>query len=377
MKETRQTNHTPDVARWKQAILQGDATACSKMHVDASSGKAARKPSSVREGTSGGAACVSAVPLGLSIAHISPQAFGTPYKGYWQEGIKWRSREWMAKRLHEHGQRVMRERSDEASISWYEGSQFIKIKSMAPHAHQGGGARGEVKAFSRQSRKRMLDFMRSLNRDTCGLPLFVTLTYPGQYSDDPAIWKRDLDSFRKALRRRYPAAWGPWKLEPQQRGAPHFHLLLFGVKHISKHWLSRTWYRIVGSEDEKHLKAGTQVDRIRSWQGVISYAAKYLGKELDWLPESWRQGVGRWWGMVNKGAAEAHRIRRRVRVNLWAMHRMRRVLRKHLSACLKRSSCRGGFRRRLHRMWQGQGMTFHLPAAIMEKLVPWGIFGLD
>jgi hypothetical protein len=153
--------------------------------------------------------------------------------------------------------------------------------------------------------------------------------------------------------------------------------LIFGIKHLGKGWLSNTWYRIVGSGDDRHRRAGTQVARIASWRGVVSYAAKYLGKELEWLPEAWHKGVGRWWGIVNRKGAEAHREYHHVRVNLWAMHRLRRVLRKRLAKGLKRT--RGGrrFLRFIKRMRPGQGMTFHLPAAMLEKLLPWGIFGID
>ena len=93
-------------------------------------------------------------------------------------------------------------------------------------------------------------------------------------------------------------------MEPQRRGAPHFHLLLWGLRrsaHLLR-WVSLTWYEVVGSGDGRHLQAGTRVEALRSWKGVMSYAAKYSAKMVEELPEGWEH-VGRWWGIWNRAAA--------------------------------------------------------------------------
>lgn len=160
-----------------------------------------------------------------------------------------------------------------------------------------GGERGVVRGFSKASRRRMLQFLQSVDREKCGMPLFVTLTYRGEWPGDPRRWKRDLTAWLARLKRRDPAVWAVWRLEPQRRGAPHYHLLVFGTGWLDKEWLSRTWFEVVGSRDERHLRAGTQVQLVQSWRRVIGYAAKYLAKEVDELPAAWWQGVGRWWGV--------------------------------------------------------------------------------
>jgi hypothetical protein len=129
--------------------------------------------------------------------------------------------------------------------------------------------------------------------------LFVTLTYPGRWAGDWKRWKRDLDTWRRRLFHRCPRAAFVWKLEPQVRGAPHFHLIVIGVPFLAKAWLSRSWYEVVGSGDPKHLVAGTNVQQVRSHRGVKSYAAKYTAKQQK-LPESWQDGVGRWWGVYGR-----------------------------------------------------------------------------
>lgn len=129
--------------------------------------------------------------------------------------------------------------------------------------------------------------------------LFVTLTYPSDWPGSWSVWKRHLDTWLKRLRRRLPAAAGAWKLEPQARGAPHFHLLVVGAPFLARDWLSRTWYEVVSSADPKHLAAGTNVQLARSHRGVLAYAAKYTAKHQE-LPASWHGGVGRWWGVFNR-----------------------------------------------------------------------------
>jgi hypothetical protein len=129
--------------------------------------------------------------------------------------------------------------------------------------------------------------------------LFVTLTYPKNYPGEWHKWKAQLHHVMVRLGQKFPMFGAVWKLEPQKRGAPHFHLLVVGVPFIAKEWLSRTWYDVVGSRDEKHLRAGTQVELARSHRGVVSYAAKYVAKRQA-LPADWQDGVGRWWGMVGR-----------------------------------------------------------------------------
>jgi hypothetical protein len=66
--------------------------------------------------------------------------------------------------------------------------------------------------------------------------------------------------FGKWLRRYSKGRCGAiWKLELQDRGAPHFHLLIFGLRYLPAALLARRWYEIVGSGDVNHLSAGTSV----------------------------------------------------------------------------------------------------------------------
>jgi len=128
------------------------------------------------------------------------------------------------------------------------------------------------------------------------LPVFVTLTYPSEWPGEPEEWKRHLQNFLKRLVYKFPRSSGVWKLEPQKRGAPHYHLLVWGVDYVDLlGFCSRAWYKVVGSGDTKHLRAGTRVEKVRKWRGVMSYCSKYLGKDVEKLP-GW-ESVGRYWGV--------------------------------------------------------------------------------
>lgn len=160
--------------------------------------------------------------------------------------------------------------------------------------------RGNVSGFSAKSRLRLMRTLASVRRDN--LPLFVTLTFPENY---PNIQKAKtfLDSFIKRLARKFPNVAGVWKLEPQKRGAPHFHLLVWGASYIDMVcFVPTAWYEIVGSNDVNHLAwhrgelgHGNKlcVQQIEKQKGVFWYASKYMSKIVSEKYADW----GRWWGV--------------------------------------------------------------------------------
>ena len=215
----------------------------------------------------------------------------------------------------------------------------------------------------------MLQLLQTVDRERSGMPLFVTLTYPGEWPGDPVRWKRDLEVWLARLRRAHPMAWAVWRLEPQRRGAPHYHLLVFGISLLAKEWLSRTWFEVVGSEDERHLQAGTQVQRVESWRRVIGYAAKYLAKEVCELPEQWRRGVGRWWGVHQRKLVPREAME--VDVSGPAFFRLRRVLRRLLGGPGKSGKDWWPDGRRAGGVIIRQGQRVGLSAETCQRLVAW------
>ncbi len=91
-----------------------------------------------------------------------------------------------------------------------------------------------------------------------------------------------------------------WRLEFQRRGAPHFHLLAFVDATPSElhEFVSRSWYEACGEISPEHLRAGTNVQKVKSWRGMMAYAAKYMGKLEQVSPGV--ESPGRFWGVWSK-----------------------------------------------------------------------------
>ena len=170
--------------------------------------------------------------------------------------------------------------------------------------------RGEIKDFSRKSRTRILQSVSKIDTTKIyGKPHFITLTYPSVYSLDFALWKRDLATFVKAFNRRFSNVVLIWRLEYQQRGAPHFHLIAFntlrnnvlpGIARL-RSFVAMTWFKSVASGLPEHLEAGTNVEIIKSWRGVTHYASKYMAKrDQAQHPDGTDLKSGRYWGIYNR-----------------------------------------------------------------------------
>ena len=120
----------------------------------------------------------------------------------------------------------------------------------------------------------------------------IDLTYPKDFPVDGKTVKKHYSKFRKRLRRL--GINSLWVLEFQKRGAPHFHLMVDGE--IDKELVSKMWFEIVGSGDEKHLKAGTKVQAIKDEGRVIRYISSYMKKLTQKIVPEEFKNVGRFGG---------------------------------------------------------------------------------
>lgn len=194
-------------------------------------------------------------------------------------------------------------RLHEPKMTVMSGGSLVTVKTGRVRVGSGGGGRGEVTGFSSASRRRLMRLVASLERDA--RPIFVTLTYPDVFPADLDRWKRDIDVFGKRLARKSTQAGFLWRLEFKERKsgasagmlAPHFHLLVYGASYRDLiAWIPRTWWEVVGSGNSKHFRAGTRVEHIYSWGGIMRYVGKYIAKEEDY-PPGWK---GRVWGVVGR-----------------------------------------------------------------------------
>lgn len=237
------------------------------------------------------------------------------------------------------------------------GATCAKLKKTFPGvAAPIRATRGTVSGFSWRSRKRLLDWLHSINQRQTTRGLFVTLTYHLNYGDDWRVWKRHLDIFFKRCKRKYPKFAAVWKLEFQERGAPHFHLLVFNVYRMEHDWVASAWNDIVDPGNPEHLAAGTEVRRIRSFGGVIHYALKYIAK-VGGLPEGTQ--TGRIWGVV--GRVNLDVLFFCMELGRPAYDKLHRVLRKWVQ-------------RKLRRRWRAPpngGITAYISSDTMWELLLW------
>lgn len=180
----------------------------------------------------------------------------------------------------------------------------VKDRSAKGPEH-GGGIRGTITGFSREARKRLMDFVAELRRDE--RPYFVTLTYPDHFPTDPETWKNDLKKLFRRLSRRVPRAAVVWRLELETRKsgenkgqlAPHFHLLVYNTLDFDlASFIEEHWHDIAGDGDEKHRWVHSKqrgrekpkeaaVRLMQSWRHCAAYTAKELAKTAQSLFESY------------------------------------------------------------------------------------------
>lgn len=191
------------------------------------------------------------------------------------------------------------------NVVWYEGASLVIASRGGKCEAVGGGKRGKISGFTYNSRLRLMRTIARIRTDVA-LPLFITLTYPS-FFPSPGEAKKNLQAFFERLKRAFPEAGELWKMEPQERSAPHFHMLAWGVELMDLFcWVPKNWYEIAGHGDENHFKwhmgllgNGNKhcVQQVESWRGVWNYAAKYLGKVQEVPGWEW---PGRFWGVINK-----------------------------------------------------------------------------
>jgi len=223
---------------------------------------------------------------------------------------------------------------------------FIRFGASVPEKRGGRQApkRGVITHWSDRSRRRARHVLRNA---VAVWRAFLTLTYPAHFPTDGVTVKRHINAFLTWLRRRCPDLHYFWVLEFQGRGAPHIHMLL--DCRIPKKELAERWYRIVGSGDPKHLRAGTRVEGVRSQGGVKAYfLSRYLGKSSQKEVPPGFESVGRFWGASHSLAPVLHNVV--ISGLTWnEVGRLLRRLRAYKVAQLRH------LRRRIRWRWRGVG----------------------
>jgi hypothetical protein len=203
---------------------------------------------------------------------------------------------------------------------------------LKPTKRLGGGTRDKVRGFSRASRRNLLLRLASINRRAFrtfkARMIFVTLTYPRVYPEEPELCKNHLKALRRRLQRKFGDFTAFWRMGIQKRGAWHFHLLLFVGPSIGsvgelRRFISSSWYEVTGKVSEGHLHTGTRVEAVKKWKQATSYVERYMAK-----PEEFPEGLktGRIWGIWNENLLPIQW--ETVEVSLRDAFKIRRIYRK-------------------------------------------------
>lgn len=234
------------------------------------------------------------------------------------------------------------------AVSVFRGlSEIVDTNAPSGKLPTGGGKRGDIRKLSVKSHKNLIKLINKIGRtDPCYL---VTLTY-GNWSPDYRLWKRDLDVFLKALRRRFPDCCGIWRLEFQARGAPHYHLLVWPSAEVDfrdsayeedSDWLRLTWGRVSQNQTCSGLKHGSDLALVRAPKEADFYLGLYLQKSGGQvLPVNF---TGRHWGAWNRSGLDCFEPLRLVSLDEVELYRLRRIIRGNYLARNGRSSMKSYF----------------------------------
>jgi len=154
---------------------------------------------------------------------------------------------------------------------------------------------------------------------------WVSLTYHNRWPASSEGWKRDLDVFGKRVWRRWGARgleFFTWRLERQQRGAPHHHLI-FSFREGSdvsagafRAWCTRAWLQIVGGWESDWAAMAHGVD-VQNVVSVDRHDRPQLGGILGYLvsehckvdQDAWGgEHTGRVWGISGQPTYVTERV---------------------------------------------------------------------
>ena len=164
--------------------------------------------------------------------------------------------------------------------------------------------RGKVKDWSKKAQARFKRKIARTKRSGLENALTMTLTYPFEFppADDHRTYKGHLNKINNFMREM--GLCGFWKLEFQERGAPHFHFLVIPLKPITPKQLkalrtiiSQRWYEIVNSGDPKHLSACLNLEPVKTVDGAVGYLTGYMGKAEQLRPGNF---TGHYTGTFNR-----------------------------------------------------------------------------
>jgi hypothetical protein len=211
---------------------------------------------------------------------------------------------WETSSFHEN---LKLPRHKETLVMTFQGKLVrAKIHKMTDQQHQ-NHKRGRIVDFSAQSRGRLFDIFNSM--EIRKAVIFITLTYLSE-DIDCDLAKAQLRAFIKRLQRLHDGKNLSfiWRMEFQERGAIHFHIMAFGLPFTPKQDIQTMWGEIICQ-----VAPFTRIEMIYSSKKVMNYVAKYIAKvntseNSGFNPVTYLSAyqamhgdeIGRVWGIIGK-----------------------------------------------------------------------------
>lgn len=158
----------------------------------------------------------------------------------------------------------------------------------------------DIEFFSKHSRTRLIKFFSTIKLSDYHKINFVTLTFHDDYPKDNFALKKFLDKFLKRLNYKFQNMDWIWRFEMQERGAPHFHLILLckkNMKGFSNEKLRQEIRTLFLDSKECNcnhcLNYGFDFIELETPSKCFAYISKYVAKENV---TCYSKYTGRRWG---------------------------------------------------------------------------------
>ena len=154
----------------------------------------------------------------------------------------------------------------------------VKVSGYHSKNKSSGGNKKAIKEFSPRSRVRLLKLVSRLDISKEKYPIFITLTFAQKYPSAQQAKEYMRLFVRKLNRRSSREVSAIWRLEFQERGAPHFHLIVFGMDYIKKELVSELWGDTISKEywDDGERPPFTRIEGVQQHRKLIYYVSKYV-----------------------------------------------------------------------------------------------------
>lgn len=182
----------------------------------------------------------------------------------------------------------------------YENMTILKMGLHSrPLKRRGGGIRKAITVWSARSRLRLMKTLARVTWTSLPPPVWVTLTYHCPAGDWPPHAYVDLHQWLTAVQRLYGEVNYIWRYERQQRGAPHFHVILWPPSRSQRFQgaayriqLAHLWHTLADPHSRAHALYGAHIEPLKSYRQASRYVAKYVSKESRENPAD--AGKRRW-----------------------------------------------------------------------------------